>query len=256
MNDLLLRLSGTVKAQRRFVADAAHQLKTPLAGLRTQAELALRTAGPDEMQSSLRQLIAGSKRATRLVNQLLLLANAENPSTVALVPIDLNAIAYEQCTLWTAQSLATETDLGFEESDVPVMISGQPLLLAELMNNLIDNALRYTPHSGCITVRVSSTGESAILEVEDSGPGIAIEQRERVFDRFYRVLGTNSDGSGLGLAIVREIAQKHGALIELLDNPAATRNTPGLRVRVVFPLCRIDPSLMRAVAASNTDRIA
>jgi two-component system sensor histidine kinase TctE len=234
MNDLLLRQSATVEAQRRFVADAAHQLKTPLAGLRTQAELALRTAGPEEMQSSLRQLVVGSKRATRLVNQLLLLASAENPSTVALVPIDLNAIAYERCTLWTSQSLATGTDLGFEESAVPVMILGQSVLLAELINNLIDNALRYTPHSGTITIRVAN-GENAMLEVEDSGPGIPENERERVFDRFYRVLGTNSEGSGLGLAIVREIAQKHGASIELHDNPTVMSCSPGLRIRVIFP---------------------
>jgi two-component system sensor histidine kinase TctE len=254
MNDLLLRLSSTVQAQRRFVADAAHQLKTPLAGLRTQAELALRTAGREETQSSLRQLIAGSKRATRLVNQLLLLANAENPNTVALAPVDLNAIAYEQCMLWTSQSLATGTDLGFEESAIPVMILGHSLLLAELLNSLIDNALRYTPHGGYITIRVAN-GENATLEVEDSGPGIAEDERERVFDRFYRVLGTNSEGSGLGLAIVREIAQKHGASIELHDNPTAANCSPGLRIRVVFPTYPIDPDGRSANISLHGDEI-
>jgi two-component system sensor histidine kinase TctE len=233
MNDLLLRLSGTVQAQQRFVADAAHQLKTPLAGLRTQAELALRDASPEEMQSSLRQLVAGSERATRLVNQLLLLANAENPNTVALSPVDLNAIAYEQCTLWTAQSMAIGTDLGFEGAEKAVMIAGQPLLLAELLNNLIDNALRYTPAGGRITVRVRP-GAAPALELEDSGPGIPEEERERVFDRFYRRLGTNSDGSGLGLAIVREIAQKHGAQITLAGHPSAESALPGLLVRITF----------------------
>ena len=197
MNDLLDRLSSNVQAQRRFVADAAHQLKTPLAGLRTQAELALRDASPEEMQSSLRQLVTGSERATRLVNQLLLLARAENPAAIGLARTDLNAIAYEQAMHWVPHALSLSTDLGFEGAETPVEINGNPLLLAELLNNLVDNALRYT-RGGHITVRVQSLGEQGVLEVEDSGPGIAPEERERVFDRFYRVLGTLSDGSRPG----------------------------------------------------------
>ena len=145
MNDLLDRLSSNVQAQRRFVADAAHQLKTPLAGLRTQAELALRDASPEEMQSSLRQLVTGSERATRLVNQLLLLARAENPAAIGLARTDLNAIAYEQAMHWVPHALSLSTDLGFEGAETPVEINGNPLLLAELLNNLVDNALRYTP---------------------------------------------------------------------------------------------------------------
>ena len=143
MNDLLDRLSSNVQAQRRFVADAAHQLKTPLAGLRTQAELALRDASPEEMQSSLRQLVTGSERATRLVNQLLLLARAENPAAIGLARTDLNAIAYEQAMHWVPHALSLSTDLGFEGAETPVEINGNPLLLAELLNNLVDNALRY-----------------------------------------------------------------------------------------------------------------
>ena len=114
---------------------------------------------------------------------------------------------------WVPQALSLGTDLGFEGSETPVEINGNPLLLAELLNNLVDNALRYTPRGGHITVRVQAQGDQGVLEVEDSGPGIAPEERERVFDRFYRVLGTLSDGSGLGLAIVREIAQKHQACL-------------------------------------------
>ena len=170
MNDLLDRLSSNVQAQRRFVADAAHQLKTPLAGLRTQAELALRDASPEEMQSSLRQLVTGSERATRLVNQLLLLARAENPAAIGLARTDLNAIAYEQAMHWVPHALSLSTDLGFEGAETPVEINGNPLLLAELLNNLVDNALRYTPRGGHITVRVQSLGEQGVLEVEDSAP--------------------------------------------------------------------------------------
>jgi len=235
MNDLLDRLSANVQAQRRFVADAAHQLKTPLAGLRTQAELALRDASPEEMQSSLRQLVTGSERATRLVNQLLLLARAENPSAIGLTRTDINAIAYEQTMHWVPLALSLNTDLGFEGSDTPVEINGNPLLLAELLNNLVDNALRYTPRGGHITVRVLQADGEGLLEVEDSGPGIAPEERERVFDRFYRVLGTSSDGSGLGLAIVREITQKHQASVVISDHPTEHSDLPGTRIRVAFP---------------------
>ena len=242
MNDLLDRLSSNVQAQRRFVADAAHQLKTPLAGLRTQAELALRDASPEEMQSSLRQLVTGSERATRLVNQLLLLARAENPAAIGLARTDLNAIAYEQAMHWVPHALSLSTDLGFEGAETPVEINGNPLLLAELLNNLVDNALRYTARRH-ITVRVQSLGEQGVLEVEDSGPGIAPEERERVFDRFYRVLGTLSDGSGLGLAIVREIAQTHQATVVISDHPSPYSDLPGTRIRVAFPLySEPDPS--------------
>jgi two-component system sensor histidine kinase TctE len=236
INDLLERLSATVQTQRRFVADAAHQLKTPLAGLRTQAELALRDASPDEMQTSLRHLVAGSERATRLVNQLLLLARAENSATVGMAATDLNALACEQTTQWAPQALAIGIDLGFEEADRPVAIAGNAILLAELLNNLVDNALRYTPRGGRVTVRVRALSGTALLEVEDSGPGIAPEERERVFDRFYRVLGTTAEGSGLGLAIVREIAQKHGATVELADHPAPGYALRGLKITVRFPL--------------------
>lgn len=188
------------------------------------------------MQASLRQLVTGSERATRLVNQLLLLARAENPSAIGLAATDLNAIAYEQAMHWVPQALSLGTDLGFEGSETPVEINGNPLLLAELLNNLVDNALRYTPRGGHITVRVQAQGDQGVLEVEDSGPGIAPEERERVFDRFYRVLGTLSDGSGLGLAIVREIAQKHQATVVVTDHPTPHSNLPGTRIRVVFPL--------------------
>lgn len=236
MNDLLNRLSANVQTQRRFVADAAHQLKTPLAGLRTQAELALRDATPEEMQSSLRQLVTGSERATRLVNQLLLLARAENPNAVGLVRTDINAIAYEQAMHWVPHALSLGTDLGFEGSEDPVEINGNSILLTELLNNLLDNALRYTPSGGHITVRVRREGDFGVLEVEDSGPGIAENERERVFDRFYRVLGTTADGSGLGLSIVREIAQKHQADVVITDHPNEHSDLPGTRIRVVFPL--------------------
>ncbi|WP_425570322.1 sensor histidine kinase N-terminal domain-containing protein [Pigmentiphaga soli] len=238
MNDLLHRMAASVEAQKRFVADAAHQMKTPLAGIRTQAELALRNASPEDMQASLRQLIAGAERATRLVNQLLALARAENAGGPgdAAAPTDLAAIAREQTQNWVHEALDRQIDLGLEAPDMPVTIRGQPLLLAELLNNLIDNALRYTPPGGTVTVRVADDGDAALLEVEDSGPGIPEEERELVFDRFYRILGSSTDGSGLGLAIVREIAQRHGATLAVAGNSqSGPDDPPGTRITAKFP---------------------
>jgi two-component system sensor histidine kinase TctE len=234
MNDLLARQADNVQAQRRFVADAAHQLKTPLAGLRTQAELALRHASPQDIETCLHHLIEGSERATRLVNQLLALARAEDSTIPALerVPVDLQAIAREQTLARVHDAMTHGIDLGLEGDETPVMVAGNALLLGELASNLIDNALRYTPRGGTVTVRVHTTDTLALLEVEDSGPGIAPDERERVFDR---VLGTAAEGSGLGLAIVREIAQRHGADVSLGDNPLAPEGgPPGTRFTVTL----------------------
>lgn len=234
MNDLLSRLESTMLAQRRFVADAAHQLKTPLAGLRTQAELAMRVAPPGETQASLEQIISGTSRATRLVNQLLLMANAENPNSVAMPPVDLAALAREQTLRWVDMAIDNGIDLGFEGSDEPIMIRGQQLLLGEALNNLIDNALRYTPSPGRITVSLSKNQRQVVLAIEDSGPGIAPDERERVFDRFYRVLGSRAEGSGLGLAIVKEIAVRHHAKIQITDAHNKPVNGTGARIEILF----------------------
>lgn len=237
MNDLLSRLEATLLAQRRFVADAAHQLKTPLAGLRTQAELAMRSEPTSNTQESLEQIIAGTTRATRLVNQLLLMANAENPNTMEMPPMDLTHLAKEHLHKWVHVAMRKGIDLGFEGSDQPVYIKGQSLLLGEALNNLIDNAIRYTPGPGHITVSLHEASGEVVLAVEDSGPGIPPEERERVFDRFYRVLGSGVDGSGLGLAIVREIAQRHHARVVVTDTPLQKRapKATGARIEIHFP---------------------
>ncbi len=239
MNDLLKRLSTNVLTQRRFVADAAHQLKTPLAGLRTQAELAMREETSGETQASLKHIVAGTIRATRLVNQLLLMANAENPGSVGMVDVDLNAIAREQTLEWVDQAISMGIDLGLEAEDDPIFVRGQPLLLAEVLNNLIDNALRYTPAPGQVTVSVKRHLTQIILAVEDTGPGIAPEERERVFDRFYRVLGTRADGSGLGLAIVREIALRHNATIHVMDARGEQTPNTGTCIEIRFPILNL-----------------
>jgi two-component system sensor histidine kinase TctE len=214
-------------------------MRTPLAGMRMQSELALRQTDSGEIHRSLEQLAKSSEAATRLVNQLLALARAENqPQTgSAMQPLDLAELARTVVQDWVQASFAHRIDLGFEAPPQALQITGNPTMLRELLSNLIDNALRYTPAGGSVTVRVRHEPEYACLEVEDTGPGIAPAERERVFERFYRILGNSAEGSGLGLAIVREIAQQHGAVVDIFNNPrAAQPKQPGALFRLSFPL--------------------
>jgi two-component system sensor histidine kinase TctE len=238
LNDMLARLSQTIDMQKRFIADAAHQMKTPLAGMRMQSELALRQLDPDEIHRSLEQLAKSSESATRLVNQLLALARAENQlqAGVAFEVVDLAVLARAAVQDWVQASFISHIDLGFEQPEHAVDIVGNPLMLRELLSNLIDNALSYTPAGGSVTVRVRRQSDQAIVEVEDTGPGIAPAERTRVFERFYRILGNGAPGSGLGLAIVREIAHQHGAEVDVFNNPRATlKKSPGCLFRLTFP---------------------
>jgi two-component system sensor histidine kinase TctE len=238
LNDMLERLSQTIDMQKRFIADAAHQMKTPLAGMRMQSELALRQLDPDEIHRSLEQLAKSSESATRLVNQLLALARAENQphAGLAFEEIDLATLARATVQDWVQASFAQRIDLGYEQPDEAIVIAGHPLMLRELLSNLIDNALRYTPPGGSVTVRVRRDGDQALLEVEDTGPGIAPGERAHVFERFYRILGSAQPGSGLGLAIVREIAQQHGAEVDVFNNPRSQlKKYPGCLFRLTFP---------------------
>ncbi|WP_420475995.1 sensor histidine kinase N-terminal domain-containing protein [Noviherbaspirillum sp. ST9] len=238
-NDMLGRLSQSIEMQKRFIADAAHQMKTPLAGMRMQSELALRETNLDEMHRSLEQLSKSSESATRLVNQLLALARAENqtPATKPLVPLELSELARNVVQDWVQPSFTHRIDLGFEQPGHPIMVQGNPVMLRELLSNLIDNALRYTPEGGSVTVRVRANAveEQAILEIEDTGPGIPPSERSHVFERFYRILGSNAEGSGLGLSIVREIAQQHGATVDIFNNPHShDPKFPGCLFRVTM----------------------
>ncbi|HEX7383273.1 MAG TPA: sensor histidine kinase N-terminal domain-containing protein [Burkholderiaceae bacterium] len=238
INDLLARLDKSMSAQKHFLADAAHQLKTPLAGLRTQAELAQRDidAGrgdPRELRKSLQQIARSSQNAAHMVNQLLAMARAEDSGhTARKQEVSLAELATETVQDFVGRSLAKRIDLGYEGSDggarTALRVEGHPLLLRELIRNLVDNALQYTPAGGTVTVRVMDDpfGQVVVLQVEDSGPGIPHAEREHVFQPFYRTLGTDVDGSGLGLAIVREIALQHDAQVTLED--ANLRHRPGL----------------------------
>jgi two-component system sensor histidine kinase TctE len=238
-NELLERLHHTMRTQQRFIADAAHQMKTPLAGLQTQAELAMRQQNPEEQRATLKQLSRSANRTARLVTQLLAMARAEHHrATLPMAPFNLTELGRQATEEWANAALAKNIDIGFESNSTPSFVTGQPVVLREMMNNLIDNAIRYTPRDGTITVRVYGTNFGGVrFEVEDNGPGIAPHEHEKVFDRFYRVLGNDSDGSGLGLAIVREIAEQHGAQVKLNSYTAnnTDRMPQGTRIAFIFP---------------------
>lgn len=219
VNDLLERLKQVIAAQQRFVADAAHQLRTPFAGLKTQAELALRTDDTEQKQHALRHILTSTRHGTRLVNQLLALARTEPAGlgTDRFTRIDLRQLVQE-CTMeWVQMALEKDIDLGYEASDKALPLLCDAPSLGEMLNNLIDNAIRYTPPGGHITVSTAYSPGHALLCVEDNGPGIPPEHRERVFERFYRILGSGQSGSGLGLSIVAEVVKRHGAKLSLTE---------------------------------------
>ena len=230
INDLMQRLGQTLSVQHRFIADAAHQLRTPIAGLKIQIERALHSDSMDEIRPALSQLQSSAERVAHLSNQLLTLARAEPGANdpARFTDIDLNAIARETGMHWVPRALERNIDLGFAGSDRPVRIRGDALLLQELISNLIDNAVRYGREGGSITVSVTAPAQ---ITVEDDGPGIPDDERSKVFERFHRMPGSPGEGSGLGLAIVREIAQAHGAQVRL-GNPAAGSGT---RIQITFP---------------------
>lgn len=229
VNGLLARLKDAMVTQKRFLTDAAHQLKTPLAGLRMQAELALRQShSTEDLKLSLQQIGRSSIRATHTVNQLLALARAEGDGQVMPEQVcNLSDLVKDVIQDALPKAIEKHIDLGFESANVPrqlaknKMVRANPTLIKELIRNLIDNALNYTPSTseqpGIVTVRVFTDDQTCILQVEDSGVGIPDAEKQLVMQPFYRALGTNADGSGLGLAIVQEIAKKHGAVLTIED---------------------------------------
>ena len=241
VNDLLSRLKVSLSTQKRFLADAAHQLKTPLAGLRMQADLAQRETNADDLKKSLKHIGQSSIRATNTVNQMLALARAETTGrALATQQVDMVSLVSEVIGDSVPRALDKSIDLGYdgpEGGSQATFLEGNPTLLQELVRNLLDNAINYTPVQGHVTLRLMVDRFSGVLVliVEDSGPGIPESERELVFQPFYRALGTNVDGSGLGLAIVQEIAQQHGASITVEDAGLPGHpHAPGTRVTLRF----------------------
>lgn len=231
LNDLLARLSRALRAQRAFVADAAHELRSPLTALKLQLQLAGRAKTPEEREAALATTREGLERMARLVEQLLTLARTEEtPAEPSPERVDLGALAAEMVGRHAALAEAKGIDLGLAHRDRALAVHAEHAALETVLSNLIDNALRYTPAGGRVDVHARRSGGEIVLEVVDTGPGIPPEERERVFDRFYRRAGSDVPGSGLGLAIVRSLASRMGAQVEL-DTGAEGR---GITARVRF----------------------
>jgi two-component system sensor histidine kinase TctE len=226
MNDFMSRLSGVLEFQRRFIADTAHQLRTPVAGLKAHIEVALRENTLAQTRAALAHLYTSAERLAHLVAQLLSLARNEPHSarTDDFSMLDFNKLALETAAEWVAEAYKKDIDLGFEGAGREVWVRGDAWRLRELINNLVDNAVRYTPRGGRVTVHVRND-EPPRLVVSDDGPRIPVEERMRVFDRFHRLLGTQAEGSGLGLAIVRDIASLHEAKIDLVEDADGVGNS-------------------------------
>jgi two-component system OmpR family sensor kinase len=234
LNALLDRLATALDTQKAFVADAAHELRTPLAAVQIQSQLVARAKDDDSRKEALDDLQAGITRATRLAEQLLALARSEPDGKNTTTPVDLHALL-DECvggSVLVAQQRGV--DLGIEASEAAT-ITGDPNALRVMFNNLIDNATKYTPDGGRVDVCMRVNEGRPVVEISDNGPGIPAEERERVFDRFYRV-GASADrartdvaGSGLGLAIVRRIAEQHGAAVSLAESKGG-----GLLVSIRF----------------------
>jgi two-component system OmpR family sensor kinase len=231
INLLFARLAEAFDAQRNFVADAAHELRSPLAALRLQVQGLQRANDAESKAVAARRLLAGIDRLGRLVDQMLVLARqdaAADPTGGA--PIDLRTTATLAIgdVLPAAQERAI--DLGIVDAE-PVAVTGDAESLRILLRNLLDNAIKYAPEGGTVDVAIGVQQGQAVVEVADSGPGIPLEERDRAFDRFYRVTGGSAAGSGLGLAIAHSIARRHHAAITL----GTSSRLGGLLVTVRFP---------------------
>jgi two-component system sensor histidine kinase TctE len=231
INETLGQLAHASQLQRRFIADAAHQLRTPLAALKVELEHALREPDPSRHAQALDELKGGLNRLSRLANQLLTLARAE-PGALAssgFKPLDLHALAHQTAMRFLPQYMRADLELGFD-GDVHPMVRGDALLLDELINNLLDNAMRYAGTGAHVAIQVAIDGSQAVLTVEDDGPGVSEQELSRLTERFHRPQGSAPGGSGLGLAIVDEITQLHlGQLGFSLVQPH------GLRIEVRLP---------------------
>jgi two-component system sensor histidine kinase QseC len=230
LNGLFERIAALVESERRFTADAAHELRTPIAAIRTQAQVALAEADDAARRHALQSTLAGCDRATRLVEQLLTLSRVEAGEAPARAALDLSALARQQVAELAPKAIDRGQRLELQ-ADAPCTVQGDTTLLAVLVRNLVDNALRYSPPGAQVQVAVQSQGGRVQLRVQDSGPGLPPEALARLGERFFRVLGTGQGGSGLGWSIVRRIAAVHGAQVQA----GASAALGGLDVTVDLP---------------------
>jgi two-component system sensor histidine kinase TctE len=232
INRLLGRLETAIAGQQRLIANAAHQFRTPVAGLKVQVERLLREVDPAEQRSASTQIHQCADRVSRLTSQLLALARSEAAwdTQRSTSVIDLADLIREVCVDWVPKALRQSSELSFDGPKTPLLIRGDDMLLRELLHNLLDNAMLYGAPNGQINVRLTAEPEPT-LSVENEGPALPVGQRERVLERFYRIPGSPGDGCGLGLSIVREIADLHGAMLDI----GAVDGESGTRVRVRFP---------------------
>jgi two-component system, OmpR family, sensor kinase len=233
VNGLLEQLRDALEHERAFLADAAHELRTPLTALDLQVQTLLAAGSEPARASALDELRAGVARASRLVQQMLSLARHQRGSVDDAAPVALAGLVLEVVEELLPLADHRHIDLGAGRTD-PASLRGDVDALRTLLRNLLDNAIRYTPEGGRVDVslRLEPSDRHAVLEVADTGPGIAEHERPRVMDRFYRVPGTASSGSGIGLALVAAIAARHGGRVELDSGPGGA----GLVVRVVLPV--------------------
>ncbi|MDE2342445.1 MAG: sensor histidine kinase N-terminal domain-containing protein [Betaproteobacteria bacterium] len=231
LNDLFGRLRQSIESEKRFTADAAHELRTPLAALKTQAQVAQRAQSPEDRGVALQHVIEGVDRATHLIEQLLTLARVD-PETASHLhqPVPLRALAMQALSRAASFAHQRQIELALDEGE-EMLVNGHEGHLDILLRNLLDNAIRYTPAGGQVHTRIIPSEKKTVLTVCDNGPGIPVAERRRALERFYRLPGSAAEGSGLGLSIVQRIAERHGAEVSLLPGPDGR----GLCVRIVFP---------------------
>ncbi|MDX1837115.1 two-component sensor histidine kinase [Legionella taurinensis] len=239
LNKLFYRLQEGFEREKRFAADAAHELRTPLAALKAQAQVALNTNDLEEKNLALQKLIASVNRSTHIVQQLLTMSKLvpEANSLNDIDAVNLVKITREVLAMLAPSAVEKQIELEFEHEENLPDFAGNLTAISILIRNLVDNAIRYCKDAGKVLVQVYQKNDDIVLQVSDNGPGIPSELQSRVFERFFRVLGNKSPGSGLGLAIVRQITDLHGGKVEL-DSP---KEGTGLIVRVYFPLHQDNP---------------